>query len=66
MLKLDRFSCSQKIQLKWDPPVLLLAFLMCNFVVETTKLQSNNKNNNMNNNNKKIELFITEQKMDVD
>ena len=21
MLKLDRFSCSQKIQLKWDPPV---------------------------------------------
>ena len=22
MLKLDRFSCSQKIQLKWDPPVL--------------------------------------------
>ena len=22
MLKPDRFSCSQKIQLKWDPPVL--------------------------------------------
>ena len=22
MLKLDRFSCSQKIQLKWDPPVV--------------------------------------------
>ena len=21
MLKLDRFSCSQKIQPKWDPPV---------------------------------------------
>ena len=21
MLKPDRFSCSQKIQLKWDPPV---------------------------------------------
>ena len=22
MLKPDRFSCSQKIRLKWDPPVL--------------------------------------------
>ena len=27
MLKPDRFSCSQKIQLKRDPPVLLSAML---------------------------------------
>ena len=44
---------------------------MCNFVVvATTKLHSYNKNNNRNNyynnNNKKIELFIIEQKMNVD
>ena len=41
---------------------------MCNFVVvATTKLHSYNKNNNRNNtNNKKIELFITEQKMYAD
>ena len=38
----------------WPDVVLLLAFLMCNFVVETIKLPSNNKNNNNNNNNKKI------------
>ena len=24
MLKLDRFSCSQKIWLKWDPPVYVI------------------------------------------
>ena len=24
MLKPDRFSCSQKIWLKWDPPVLVI------------------------------------------
>ena len=48
----------------WPDVVLLLVFLMCNFVVATTKLQSNNKNNNRN--NKKIELFIIEQKMYVD
>ena len=28
MLKPDRFSCSQKIRLKWDPPVLSWVQLM--------------------------------------
>ena len=26
MLKLDRFSCSQKILFKWDPPVLIFSY----------------------------------------
>ena len=41
----------------WPDVVLLLTFLMCNFVVATTKLQSNN--------NKKIELCIIEQNIYV-
>ena len=26
MLKLERFSCSQKILFKWDPPVLIFSY----------------------------------------
>ena len=30
MLKPDRFSCSQKIRLKWDPPVCMLTgYVFC-------------------------------------
>ena len=33
MLKLDRFSCSQKIWLKWDPPVMLKLKFTCNLAI---------------------------------
>ena len=57
-------QCQTNIS-SWPDVVLLLAFLMCNFVVATTKLQSNNKNSKKQN-NKMIEIFIIEQKIYVD
>ena len=33
MLKLDRFSCSQKIQLKRDPPVYRISLSICRYTM---------------------------------